>query len=70
MSKNKLDASKTMLEREETEEQFFTRVREEAKKKLLSNKHELNKDALRAAMSLSMLSSYFGDLTSKPDLSD
>lgn len=70
MSKNKLDASKTMLGREETEEQFFIRVREEAKKKLLSNKHELNKDALRAAMSLSMLSSYFGDLTSKPDLSD
>lgn len=70
MSKKNLDAFEGMLGYEETEEQFSIRTREEAKKKLLSNRHEFNKDAIQAAMSLSIQSSYFGDLTKKPHQSD
>lgn len=70
MNRKKLDASKIMSEREETQEKFSIHTREEAKKKLLSNRLEFNKDVLQAAMSLSTLSSYLGDLTSKPDYRD
>lgn len=66
MSKKNLNAPKGMLGCDETEEQFSIRIREDAKKKLLLNRPEFNEDAIQAAMSLSMLSSHFGDLTKKP----
>lgn|GEM_PF-5770465 len=70
MKKEKFDMFEITPDDEETEEQFSVRVRTAAKKRLVGEQKEFDISAVQAGMSLSRQSSFFGDLTRKPDLGD
>lgn len=65
MKKKQLMSNEKSPNKGETVEQYARRIRSEAVEKLSIGKQAFNKEAVRAGMSLSEESSFFGDLSKK-----